>query len=107
MPAEIRAELEEHARSEAPNEACGLVAFRDDRAERYLPVLGPYRQAVALYQSHEFEAARRLFLIALNASAEGIDRPSRLYVERCVEYVQSPPGPDWDGVYRMRLKAVA
>jgi proteasome lid subunit RPN8/RPN11 len=39
--------LEEHARAEAPNEACGLLAFRDGVAERYLPgrnkLASPYR----------------------------------------------------------------
>lgn len=26
------------------------------------------------------------------------DGPSRVYVERCRELVETPPGPDWDGV---------
>jgi proteasome lid subunit RPN8/RPN11 len=47
VPAEIRAQLEDHARAEAPNEACGLLAFRGDTAERYLPgrnaLASPYR----------------------------------------------------------------
>jgi [CysO sulfur-carrier protein]-S-L-cysteine hydrolase len=47
VPAAIRAELLAHAREEVPNEACGLVAFREGVAERYLPAenaLGsPYR----------------------------------------------------------------
>jgi proteasome lid subunit RPN8/RPN11 len=47
VPDEVRAALEEHARAEAPNEACGLIAFRDGRAERYLPgrntLASPYR----------------------------------------------------------------
>ena len=37
IPSEIRRQLEEHAESEAPNEACGLIALRDGIAERYLP----------------------------------------------------------------------
>ena len=37
VPDEIREQLVEHARAEAPNEACGLMAFRDSVAERYLP----------------------------------------------------------------------
>ena len=32
----IRRELAEHAADEAPNEACGLIAFRDGVAERYV-----------------------------------------------------------------------
>ena len=47
VPAAIRAELLAHAREEAPNEACGLVAFREGVAERYLPaenaLESPYR----------------------------------------------------------------
>jgi proteasome lid subunit RPN8/RPN11 len=47
IPPEIRRRLEEHAAAEAPNEACGLIAFRDGVAERYLPgknaARSPYR----------------------------------------------------------------
>jgi proteasome lid subunit RPN8/RPN11 len=47
IPAAIRRELEQHARAEVPNEACGLLAFRDGVAERYLPgeneLASPYR----------------------------------------------------------------
>jgi proteasome lid subunit RPN8/RPN11 len=37
IPPHVRAELERHARVEAPNEACGLIALREGVAERYLP----------------------------------------------------------------------
>ena len=47
IPKRIRRELEEHAAAEAPNEACGLIAFKDGVAERYLPgtnqAASPYR----------------------------------------------------------------
>ena len=47
IPPEIRRRLEGHAAAEAPNEACGLIAFRDGIAERYLPgtnaARSPYR----------------------------------------------------------------
>jgi len=47
IPDEVRAALVAHAEAEAPNEACGLVAFRDGVAERYLPAenaaASPYR----------------------------------------------------------------
>jgi proteasome lid subunit RPN8/RPN11 len=35
VPPEIRDELLDHARKEAPNEACGLVVLRDGEAVRY------------------------------------------------------------------------
>jgi proteasome lid subunit RPN8/RPN11 len=47
VPDEIRRELEQHAEDEAPNEACGLIAFRDGVAERYIRCINaaasPYR----------------------------------------------------------------
>ena len=47
IPAEVRGELVAHSEREAPNEACGLVLLREDRAERYEPgrnaAASPYR----------------------------------------------------------------
>jgi [CysO sulfur-carrier protein]-S-L-cysteine hydrolase len=47
IPEEVRAALAAHARAESPNEACGLVLLREDRAERYEPghntASSPYR----------------------------------------------------------------
>lgn len=47
IPDEIREQLVAHARDGLPNEACGLVAFRDGVADRYLPgenaLESPYR----------------------------------------------------------------
>ena len=47
MPDAIRQALEEHASAERPNEACGLVVFRDGVAERYVAghnaAASPYR----------------------------------------------------------------
>ena len=37
LPAEVRSALVEHAEAESPNEACGLIAFRNGVAERYIP----------------------------------------------------------------------
>ena len=47
VPEGTRRALEEHARAEAPNEACGLVLLRDDVAVEYRPgrnaLASPYR----------------------------------------------------------------
>jgi proteasome lid subunit RPN8/RPN11 len=47
IPADVRGALEEHARAEAPNEACGLLVLRDGTAERYVrgrnAAASPYR----------------------------------------------------------------
>ena len=47
VPAATRRALVEHARAEAPNEACGLLILRDGIAERYVAgrnvLASPYR----------------------------------------------------------------
>ncbi len=47
IPAAVRRALAEHAAAEAPNEACGVIAFRDGVAERYVAGVNrdasPYR----------------------------------------------------------------
>lgn len=47
LGADVRRALEEHARAEAPNEACGVVLFRNGVAERYVQgrnrLASPYR----------------------------------------------------------------
>ena len=37
VPTATRRALVEHARDEAPNEACGLIALREGVADRYIP----------------------------------------------------------------------
>jgi [CysO sulfur-carrier protein]-S-L-cysteine hydrolase len=47
VPDDVRRAIAEHARAEAPNEACGLLVMRDGLAERYEPgrnvAASPYR----------------------------------------------------------------
>jgi proteasome lid subunit RPN8/RPN11 len=47
VPAATRRALEQHAREEAPNEACGLLVLREGVAEQYVPgrnrAASPYR----------------------------------------------------------------
>ena len=47
VPAAVRQALAEHAETESPNEACGLVVLKDGVAERYVPgrnaAASPYR----------------------------------------------------------------
>jgi len=47
VPDAARQALAEHARSEAPNESCGLLVLKDGVAERYVPgvnkAASPYR----------------------------------------------------------------
>ena len=86
VPNEIRQELAAHAREEAPNEACGLVAFREGVAERYLPgenaVASPYRFELRPRDPADFFLEDEGYELAVfHSHPESEPRPSRTDLE--------------------------
>lgn len=86
IPGEIRRALEEHAREEAPNEACGLVLVRDGRAERYErgrnAVGSPYRFELDIDPEVWFLEDEGYELAVFHSHPASPPRPSRTDVER-------------------------
>jgi len=81
----VRRALEEHARSEAPNEACGVVVLRDGRAERYAPgrnrAASPYRFELDLDPEIWFLEDEGYELAVFHSHVSAPARPSRTDVE--------------------------
>jgi class 3 adenylate cyclase len=55
-----------------------------------------------LYLAQKWDDAMAQFERALDAAPE--DGPSKIFLERCVEFKANPPGENWDGVYTMTTK---
>ena len=85
IPSEVRASLAEHARAEAPNEACGLVLLRDGTAERYLPArnaaASPYRFELETEPENWFLEDDGYELAVFHSHVSAPPRPSRTDVE--------------------------
>jgi proteasome lid subunit RPN8/RPN11 len=85
VPAAIRAELDEHARSEAPNEACGLLALRDGVAERYIRArngaASPYRFVLETDPESWFLEDEGYELAVFHSHVSSTPRPSRTDVK--------------------------
>ena len=85
IPAEVRAALEEHARAEQPNEACGLVVFKGDAAERYVPgrnaAASPYRFELETELENWFLEDEGYELAVFHSHISSPPRPSRTDVE--------------------------
>ena len=85
IPQAIRDELEQHARAEQPNEACGLVALRDGTAERYLPgrnaAASPYRFELDTELENWFLEDDGYELAVFHSHISSPPRPSRTDVE--------------------------
>ena len=71
-------------------------------SEAMKELLVHYNQGLQLYKEAKFKEAIVYFEKALSIIPD--DGPSQMYINRCKEYIQSPPPPDWDGVYVMKTK---
>jgi [CysO sulfur-carrier protein]-S-L-cysteine hydrolase len=85
VPDEIREALAAHARDEEPNEACGIVAFREGVAERYVPgrnaVASPYRFELDIEPETWFLEDDGYELAVFHSHISSPPRPSRTDVE--------------------------
>ncbi len=85
MPAAVRTELEQHARDEKPNEACGLVVLRDGVAERYVAgrnaAASPYRFELDVDPDTWFLEDEGYELAVFHSHVSSPPRPSRTDVE--------------------------
>ena len=61
-----------------------------------------HERGLAAYRSRDFAGAASLFRQVLDARPD--DQPARVMLERCSQYLQSPPGADWDATNAMKTK---
>ena len=85
IPAEIGRALAEHAREEAPNEACGLVLLRDGTAVRYErgrnAASSPYRFELDVDPELWFAEDDGFELAVFHSHLSSPPRPSKTDVE--------------------------
>ena len=91
---DVRAALEEHARAEEPNEACGVVVLRRGRAERYEPgrnaAESPYRFELELDPEVWFAEDEGYELAVFHSHLSSPARPSRTDVENIGQWEGRP-----------------
>ena len=85
VPAGIYEQLVEHAATEAPNEACGVVVLREGVAERYVPgrnaAASPYRFELDVDPEAWFLEDDGYELAVFHSHLSSPPRPSRTDVE--------------------------
>jgi len=85
VPPAVRSALVEHAEAESPNEACGVVVFRDGEAERYIPGTNvsesPYRYELQVPPDTWFLEDDGYDLAVFHSHVSSPPRPSRTDVE--------------------------
>jgi adenylate cyclase len=61
-----------------------------------------YDSGLAAYRTRNFTDAMELFRQVLDASAS--DQPARMMLERCRQYLESPPEDNWEATNAMKAK---
>jgi len=61
-----------------------------------------YESGLAAYRARDFAGAMISFQQLLDARAS--DRPARIMLERCRQFLNSPPGKDWEATNAMKMK---
>jgi adenylate cyclase len=61
-----------------------------------------YEHGLAAYRRRDFAGAANFLQQVLDARTS--DQPARIMLERCLEYLKSPPGDDWDATNAMKTK---
>ena len=68
---------------------------------RILPYIEAFEAALQLFRAQQFGEAKAAFATIYDAIQ---DKSSELFMGRCDEYMEDPPEPNWDGVYRPKTK---
>jgi adenylate cyclase len=61
-----------------------------------------FLKGLELYKKCDWKGALKVFDRVLKLDPN--DQPSRVYIQRCVEFIKTPPPKDWDGVYVLKSK---
>jgi adenylate cyclase len=78
-----------------------LLAPMEERP-RFEPLLSRFNEALASYRTQDWpNAAGKLGELLADFPDDG---PTQILLQRCVEFTQEAPEPDWDGVYEMKSK---
>lgn len=88
---------------QAPVKVYELLALKGNEPDgKIRAALEHFQQGYENYLSRNWQQAISQFESALQLNPD--DGPSRLYIERCREFMKIPPGEEWDGVYELKVK---
>lgn len=79
-----------------------LVALTGEDIGSKAELIRRFEDGILAYRGRDFELAIQYFQAA--AEIDPTDGPTLLYLERCRDYMVSPPPAEWDGVERRQVK---
>jgi len=79
-----------------------LVSQKGELDDKKMGVIEKFSLGVDLYRERKWNEAKEYFekILELDPS----DKPSQEYLRRCIEYENSPPPGEWEGVFDLKSK---
>lgn len=80
-------------------EVAGKIGEIDDTDLRKIRL---FEDARGLFLDGDFKGSKKIFgeIVATDPG----DKPSSLYIERCEEFIKTPPDDSWEGIYKLTIK---
>jgi adenylate cyclase len=79
-----------------------LDYHNDETFPNVMSAVDHFNHGIKLYREGKWDKSIEAFKETLNLNQE--DNLSKMYIERCTNLKENPPGDDWDGVWRMSTK---
>lgn len=79
-----------------------LDYHNDESFPNVMSAVDHFNHGIKLYREGKWDKSIEVFKETLNLNQE--DNLSKMYIERCTNLKENPPGDDWDGVWRMSTK---
>ncbi|MGH7802023.1 MAG: hypothetical protein ACREOW_15580 [Thermodesulfobacteriota bacterium] len=79
-----------------------LVSQKEEVDKKKTTILDKFRIGVNLYREQKWVGAKEYFEKILEL--DPYDKPSQEYLRRCIEYENSPPPDEWEGVFELRSR---
>jgi len=78
-----------------------LIAHKDALSDKQSSFIKLYGEGLELYFKKKWKSAVKSFEAALKIKD---DTASKVFINRCKEFIKNPPSKDWDGVWEMKTK---
>jgi adenylate cyclase len=79
-----------------------LLGKKGNLPDYMMEMLRKYYEGPELFRARDWKGARTAFKAGLKAVED--DGPCKTYIERCTEFIDTPPPKNWDGVYKLKTK---
>jgi len=85
-----------------PVRLCELVDMADQADEQHKKLVQVFHEALDYFEKRDWTQAEKGFKEAISIVPD--DGPSGIYIDRCKQFLNSPPKDAWDGVYNLTSK---